>query len=388
MKITVLCILLAGICSPILAQRELGSGYYVVVGAYNSTREEIAKNFVEQLKAKGIESSYGFNSPRNLFFVYLKYFTDLKQALVEMKEIRQRSEFKSAWIRVVAGDIGSKPEIIEKPAEVIESTQKTNEPVIAEQKETAEEEEEKIIQYATMTLGNTEVFLSLFYGDKNRVVEGEIQVFDTERNKFITRVKGNDYLILPDPKSTLGHLTLVCDVFGYRKMQYDINYPLPLTDTIKDYVELMGTTIVVTFDLQRYKKGDISSLNNVNFFNDAAIVLPESKKELDNLVQLMNENPTYRIKLHGHTNGTFRKKIIVLDPKKNFFTLEGSKETMGSDMELSMKRAETIRDYLVKNGVSADRMEIKAWGGQRPLAPKNSENEKRNVRVEVEIIQE
>jgi outer membrane protein OmpA-like peptidoglycan-associated protein len=386
MKITVLCILLAGICSPIFAQRELSSGYYVVVGAYNSTREEIAKNFVDQLKAKGVEASYGFNSPRKLFFVYLKYFTDLKQALVEMKEVRQNPEFKGAWIRVVAGDIGAKPEeIAAKPTEVIEPAQKNVEPVITQENVVVEEE---IIQYPTMTLGNTEVFLSLFYGDKNRVVEGEIQVFDTERNKFITRVKGNDYLILPDPKSTLGHLTLVCDVFGYRKMQYDINYPLPLIDTVKDYVDLMGTTIVVTFDLQRYKKGDISSLNNVNFFNDAAIVLPESKKELDNLVQMMNENPTSRIRLHGHTNGSFKKKIIILDPKKNFFTLEGSKETTGSDMELSMKRAETIRDYLVKNGVASDRMEVKAWGGQKPLAPKNTENEKRNVRVEVEVIQE
>ena len=73
MKITLLFILVAGFCSSLLAQSELSSGYYVVVGAYASTRGELAKNYVEQLKSSGVKASYGFNSSRNLYFVYLNY---------------------------------------------------------------------------------------------------------------------------------------------------------------------------------------------------------------------------------------------------------------------------------------------------------------------------
>ena len=134
-----------------------------------------------------------------------------------------------------------------------------------------------------MTLGNTEVFLSLFNARNNRIVEGDVEVVDTERAKLITKVKGNEYLNLPDPKSKSGQLTLICDVFGYRKIQQEINYPLPLADTVKDFVDLMGTTLVVNFNLVRYHKGDLATLFNVYFYNDASVMLPESKYELNSL---------------------------------------------------------------------------------------------------------
>ncbi|HEU5290228.1 MAG TPA: OmpA family protein, partial [Cyclobacteriaceae bacterium] len=246
---------------------------------------------------------------------------------------------------------------------------------------------EKIIQYKKMTLGNTEVFLSLFYGTKNRVVQGEVQVVDSERSRFISKAKGNDYLLLPDPKSKSGQLSLTCDVFGYRKVQHEINYLSPLTDTTKEYVELMGTTIVVKFDLVRYVKGDINTLYNVYFYNDAAIMLPESKYELNSLLEMMTDNPSTKIILHGHSNGNYHGKILGLGPEKNFFTMEGAVQGMGTAKDLSQQRAETIKEYLITNGITADRIEVKAWGGKKPLYDKHSVNAKKNVRVEVEVVQ-
>lgn len=413
MKIILVCVFALGFCFSLSAQHELPSGYYVVVAAYDDTREDYAKRFTDQLQAKGHTAKYGFNSSKNLFFVYLNYFTDLKESLVDMQGIRNKGEFTDAWVRVVSGDIAatpsptvaeqkSKPAPVEAtppvPVEPQKETPATENPttvvesaeVTIEEEETAivEEEEEKIVQHKQMTLGNTEVFLSLFYGTKNRVVDGEVQVIDTERARFITKVKGNDYLVLPDPKSETGQLTLTCEVFGYRKVQHELNYPLPLSDTVKEHIDLMGTTIVVSFDLVRYQRGDINTLYNVYFFNDAAIMLPESKYELTNLLQMMQENPEYRIRLHGHTNGHYHGKIISLGPEKNFFTLEGSTQTVGSAKDLSSKRAETIKEYLIANGISADRVEIKSWGGKRPLYDKHSVNAKKNVRVEVEVLQD
>src|SRR5690606_7907132 len=175
----------------------------------------------------------------------------------------------------------------------------------------------EIVQYKQMTLGNTEVFLSLFHARNNRIVDGEVTVVDTERAKEITRVKGNEYLHLPDPKSESGQLTLICEAFGYRKLQYELNYPVPLADTVKPYIDLMGTTIVVNFDLVRYHKGDIATLYNVYFFNDANVMVPESRYELNMLLQMMQEVPSYRIRLHGHSNGNFRGKIIKMGSEKN-----------------------------------------------------------------------
>ena len=239
-----------------------------------------------------------------------------------------------------------------------------------------------------MTLGNTEVFLSLYNARNNRIVDGTVQVVDTDRSRLITNVKGNEYLLLPDPKSKSGQLTLICEAFGYRKIQQEINYPLPLADTVKPYIDLMGTTLVVNFDLVRYHKGDIATLYNVYFFNDAALMLPESKFELGSLLQLMSENPKYKIRLHGHTNGNYTGKILTVGSDKNYFSLNGAQQGLGSAKDLSRGRAEVIRDFLVSNGVNASRMEIKAWGGKRPIYDKNSANAKKNVRVEVEILEE
>jgi outer membrane protein OmpA-like peptidoglycan-associated protein len=414
------------------AQSELPSGYYVVVAAYDDTREDFAKKYTEQLKVSGHNAQYGFNSARNLFFVYLEYYTNLKESLLKLRETRKKEAFVDAWIRVVSGDIVAranpsvqKPEAIKEATVVKEKSVETAPaPVVAEEKkaeqkkveekkieetkvaeikkspapvqqpepsvagETVEEQDQKITQYKQMTLGNTEVFLSLFYGTKNRVVDGEVQIIDTERSRFITKVKGNDYLILPDPKSQSGQLTLTCEVFGYRKIQHELNYPLPLGDTIKEDIDLMGTTLVVSFDLIRYRKGDINTLYNVYFYNDAAIMMPESRYELNNLLQMMQDSPTTKIVLHGHSNGNYHGKILSLGPAKNFFTMEGTVQGMGTSKDLSEQRANTIKEYLIANGVAADRMDVKAWGGKRPIYDKHSVNAKKNVRVEVEIVSE
>lgn len=420
-KFFILVILFFGIKTG-FSQAELPSGYYVVVAAYDDTRESFAKLYTDQLKSGGHNAQYGFNSARNLFFVYVDYYTTLRESLVKMKEARKREEFVDAWVRVVSGNIIAKTTTEEPKPEPLKPSEPVTKPVespspqpvveekkvvetkpVADEKkttveqavvreaivaETVQEQDEKIIQYKQMTLGNTEVFLSLFFGTKNRVVDGEVQVVDSERGRFISKVKGNDYLVLPDPKSKSGQLTLTCEVFGYRKVQHEINYQLPLADTVKHDIDLMGTTLVVSFNLVRYQKGDIQTLFNVYFYNDAAIMLPESKFELTNLLQMMQDSPTTKIVLHGHSNGNYHGKILGLGPNNNFFSMEGAVQGMGTAKDLSEQRAGTIKAYLIANGIAADRMEVKAWGGKRPIFDKHSVNAKKNVRVEVEVVQE
>lgn len=390
--------------SPLFSQdsKELAPGYYVVINAYAPSRENVAQNYVEVLRIKGTDAHYGFNSGRGFYFVYLKYFENLRESLQYMTNVRNTPEFKDAWVRVVPGDItphsasvpnAPAPEMPAPPQTTAVATTSQEIPAATPATETTTTEPEitdnpEIVQHKVMTLGNTEVFLSLYNARNNRIVSGDVQVIDTDRSRLITSVKGNEYLVLPDPKSKSGQLTLVCDAFGYRKIQQEINYPLPLADTVKNYIELMGTTLVIDFDLVRYHKGDIATLYNVYFYNDAALMLPESTYELNSLLQLMEENPKYKIRLHGHTNGNYHGKILSVGPEKKFFTLDGAHEGTGSAKDLSYKRAEVIKEYLVSKGIDPTRMEIKAWGGKRPIYDKNSVNAKKNVRVEVEMLDE
>lgn len=400
------CIVSCTLVSAQTTKKEMAPGYYVVVGAYADTKESIAQQYVENLSKQGYTNAgYGFNTIRGMFFVYLNNYTTLKESLRQMAGAR-KEKFANAWVRVIPGVIGSStPAEVMKPIPQSE-IQKTQSPeekagttqdlpvqhsaveIAADSSLAGVRDNEEIKQYAHMTLGNTEVFLSLYNARNNRIVDGDVQVIDTERSRAIMKVKGNEYLILPDPKSKSGQLTLICDVFGYRKIQEEINYPTPLADTVKPYIELMGTTMVVNFDLVRYHTGDITPLYNVYFYNDAALMLPDSRYELNNLLQMMQENPKYRIRLHGHTNGNYHGKIMTIGEDKNFFSLKGAKESIGTAKELSEARAQVIKDFLVVNNIDASRVEVKAWGGKRPLYDKNNVNAKKNVRVEVEIVEE
>jgi outer membrane protein OmpA-like peptidoglycan-associated protein len=401
--------------NPLMAQisTELEPGYYVVVGAYAPSRENVAQNYADVLNRKGFTAKYGFNSSRNYYFVYVKYDKALKASLQEMYQTRKRGgEFADAWVRVVSGDIAPDNVATNKPSaepiaensiqqtssnEVYASVKNEPETKLVERKAEVNEvqitavdpeitDNPEIIQYEKMTLGNTEVFLSLYNARNNRIVEGMVKVIDADRSKLIKEVKGNDYLYLPDPKSKSGKITLQCEAFGYRKVQHEIHYPMPLADTSQAYIDLMGTTFIVNFDLVRYHKGDIGTLFHVYFYNDAALMLPESKFELNSLLQMMKENENYRVKLHGHTNGNYHGKIVTMGPDKNIFSLDGSRSTIGSAKDLSKARAEVIKEYLVENGIDPSRVEIKAWGGKRPIHDKHGANAKKNVRVEVEIL--
>lgn len=402
------CLILSSISFYASAQHrtELSAGYYIVVAAYAPSREAIAQNYAEALHRKGIEAAYGFNSSRNYYFVYLKYFTNLKSSLEEMVNIRKQPEFSDAWVRVIPGVISGEPKpVVDQTPNVPEPVNET--PTVSAVGSTAGSETSLVIESVTsphdtieitdnppieqhekMDLGNTEVFLSLFNARNNRIVDGNVKVIDTDRSKLIREVKGNEYTHLPDPKSQSGQLTLICEAFGYRKIQQEINFPLPLVDTVKDYIDLMGTTFVINFDLIRYYRGDIAILYNVYFYNDAAVMLPESKFELNSLLEMMKENQKYRIRLHGHTNGNYHGKIITMGENKNFFSLDGSKHSLGSAKDLSYNRALVIKEFLVENSIDPSRVEVKAWGGRRPLYDKHGANAKRNVRVEVEILED
>jgi outer membrane protein OmpA-like peptidoglycan-associated protein len=390
------------ICVPSYSQQAaFPEGYYVIVGAFSIKKN--AERFNAALNNKQVKSAYGYLPSRKLYYVYTLNDDDASKCIEAAKELRKEAQFSDAWVRYIGEKVDSRSMVTptEEKAEagtrldnptassVVENkTQLSAAPEAKKPEESSLIEvtdNDPIVQPEIITLGNTEVFLSLYNARTDKVAQGQVQVVDTERGRLIKKVDGNTYLILPDPKSSSGKLSLICEVFGYRKIQEEIDFNNPLADTT--VVEHMGTTLVVNFDLVRLQKGDIQTLFNIYFFNDAAVMMPESRFEVNSLLDMMNENPSYRIRLHGHTNGNYHGKIIKRGATGDFFSVKKDAETsVGSAKELSESRAETIHDYLVANGVDASRVEIKAWGGKRPIYDKHSANAKKNIRVEVEII--
>jgi outer membrane protein OmpA-like peptidoglycan-associated protein len=209
-------------------------------------------------------------------------------------------------------------------------------------------------------------------------------VIDPDKLKKVGSYKGNAAVRITSPSNKSGTVSFVCEVFGYRKVQKDIDYTAPQGDGITTE----GGSVNVPFELVRLQKGDIAVMYNVYFFKDAGIMRPESRYEVNSLLEMLKENPNYRIKIHGHTNGGSHGKIISMGDNQNFFSLTGSKEGFGSAKKLSEERARVIHNYLTTNGIDPTRTVVKAWGGKRAIHDKHSTRANENVRVEIEILED
>jgi outer membrane protein OmpA-like peptidoglycan-associated protein len=381
--------------------------YYIVVGAFAQSKESYARRFAEKVGDGFLVA----DPQRHLLLVCLKEYHEKPPSIKEMLATRKVGRFPEAWVRILRAeetqreDVGKSEARIEAaPPESKEPVKQSepgirSEPVVVvipeEQKAVAKQDEDKRVEKRNTeekTSSENTIPTILFHlydaNNNNKEVEGTIEIVDTQRGRLIGEHKSTDTVAMPNPNSDSGMISFITDVFGYRKVQHEININQPIQDSTKHVFNREGNYYVARFEMVRYHKGDIATLYNVYFYNDAAIMMPESKYELNQLLGMMKSNPNYRILLHGHTNGNGRGQIISMGPSKDFFSLKAPdiKQGSGSSKQLSGQRAEVIKEWLVSQGIAADRMEVKAWGGKRMIHDKNSHNARRNVRVEVEVL--
>lgn len=92
-------------------------------------------------------------------------------------------------------------------------------------------------------------------------------------------------------------------------------------------------------------------LNNIFFPTGSYDLKPESFIELDILMGYLNKNPRLKIEIQGHTDNV------------------GTEE---SNLSLSQKRAESVRNYLISEGISATRVTAVGYGESQPIAPNDT----------------
>ena len=110
-------------------------------------------------------------------------------------------------------------------------------------------------------------------------------------------------------------------------------------------------------------KGDVFVLNNILFEINETILMTDSYKELDQLLVVMQKNPNMKIHIIGH---------VCCAPA----------------MDLSVKRAQKIYSYLVRNGISDSRMTFKGYSNKSPHPKYKSDLfDPRHRRVEIEIFE-
>ena len=361
--------------------------YYVVIGAFANPRN--SAEFTENAKKKNLDAQSSVAGARKLHFIYILETPERELAISEAVKLQKESTYSDTW--VYQGLLGNNPTIVrlEKKAVVEEVAQKETKPDSAATAVVVVEPEIKqpVVEPAKSTDGSKPFIFKIQSIDTGKEVIGDVDIFDADiiKGRKIVSYRGND-VVNVKPINKSGNLALVCDLFGYRKVQIPINFNEP---KIEDAVSSQDGKVIVTFDVVRLKQGDKVVMYNVYFFNHAAIMRPESRYEVNELLDMMKEKPTAKIRIHGHANGNDFGKIITLGNSKDFFSLSpDNSEDKGSATKLSEERARAIQSYLVKEGIDISRMELKAWGGKKPIYDEDHSLAQANVRVEVEILEE
>lgn len=106
--------------------------------------------------------------------------------------------------------------------------------------------------------------------------------------------------------------------------------------------------------------------NNIQFANNSFSLPNSGLIELDKLYQILQENPSVKLEISGHTDITGKHEDNQL---------------------LSTNRAKAIVDYLISKGIDSKRLNYKGYAATKPLADNNTDAGKaKNRRTEFTII--
>jgi len=109
--------------------------------------------------------------------------------------------------------------------------------------------------------------------------------------------------------------------------------------------------------------GAAIDLDGVTFSDDGYELSDEARRALDRVAKILRQHSDLRLQVAGHTGAQG-------DPAHNQW--------------LSLQRAQTVRDYLVAQGVDARHIGAVGYGGQRPITDSaTSEGQQANQRIEI-----
>ncbi|MES2517487.1 MAG: OmpA family protein [Bacteroidota bacterium] len=138
-----------------------------------------------------------------------------------------------------------------------------------------------------------------------------------------------------------------------------------LTASTVNPKEKLPTSVAKSFE--KIEKGKAITLNNVYFEQSSFIMKRESYPELDKVVTILKSNPQTKIEIGGHTDNVGDQRL---------------------NLALSENRAKVILNYMVSKGIDEERLLYKGYGGTKPVAPNDTEdNKKKNRRVEIVGVQ-
>ncbi len=362
----------------------LPQGVHLVIGVF--AIQDNANSFSQYAQAQGVAAQYAYHPPRGYYYVYT-FSADSPEAVADQcMQLRSSTEFTDAWvfktfetpeIPPMATEIS--PTITEVPPVATETT---------DEEPTIDLPEAPVVERGP---GYAVYFETL--GKRDRPVPAVVKVIDGVRAQEVTSCTAHQADVLEHERLLSDQVQLIPHAIGYHKTTFDLSLTEPVTDSTASYVSVDEDSVIrVTMPLEKLRKGDIQVMYNTYFYGNASVMREQSRYELAEMQHYLESNPAVRVKLHGHTNGDSRGVVYMCVPAYgNFFDLRRTDDYVRKNVganKLSKMRAETIREYLIRQGIDGDRIETEGWGGDKMLHDAESPLAKQNIRVEMEVLSE
>ncbi|MBP5260242.1 MAG: OmpA family protein [Paludibacteraceae bacterium] len=198
-------------------------------------------------------------------------------------------------------------------------------------------------------------------------------------SSLITVLHG--YILDEEKQYLIGHLELAdnrlqqiivsmdADSTGYYRIQLPAGSNLGLSVSCKGYLfhsenfdlpeQTQYQEIEKNIVLKKIAIGKNVIMKNIFFETAKADLSNESQIELNNLIKLLNDNPTLHLEIGGHTD---------------------NKGSRAYNQKLSQSRAESVVHYLVEHGISPERLTSKGYAFDVPVADNKTEEGRRENR--------
>ncbi|MCI5055576.1 MAG: OmpA family protein, partial [Flavobacteriales bacterium] len=187
-------------------------------------------------------------------------------------------------------------------------------------------------------------------------VEAEIEILDNVKNEVVNKLSSNSAtgkFLLSLPSGRNYGIAVKAEGYLFHSENFDLPENSAYNLVNKD-IELKNIAI-----------GSKITLKNVFFATGKSDLKPESFPELDRVTKLLNDVAGLKIELSGHTDNTGSESL---------------------NKKLSQSRADAVKQYLVKKGISASRLTAKGYGSSKPVdTNKTVEGRQNNRRTEFEI---
>lgn len=198
----------------------------------------------------------------------------------------------------------------------------------------------------------------VFDSESKKLLDARLELIDLETSKVVADMYSNsitgEYLVcLPANKN----YAFTASRNGY--LFYSENFSLKENKN-------QGEPYLIDIAMKPIKAGEKVVLKNIFFETGKYNLKDESKSELNKLGDFLNLNPKVKIEVSGHTDN-------VGDDKMN--------------QTLSLNRAKSVYDYLLNNGIAAERLTYKGYGETQPVESNDTDKGRAaNRRTEFKVV--